>query len=491
MIDYGMLDMLESPDVETRKRGIKALAKTRDRDALVYLADVYRNDSDDAVREMARKAGIYIKKNAPPALESEPEPAHTDLYDGETYEPEPAEDRLYEDDVATDYGDEPVDDMPTALQMNVSNAARSNAKSMRDQALDFSTRGNDARAAELLEKAFRTDPQLMQDSYTRSIAASVTGMPQDEAIKHLGPSSEELRRQQRGPAVSASRNPVQAVMIAGVIVSAVVALFGYLFFPWVDIGSVPVPQEDGTTATINEGLSLVREAGPFISGGDPSIEAALDALDELNFSPNGWNTTLYANGFQNILEYFGFVNFILAVFEEFSSDLGIDSGELRSEIDNVLDEFSDEISISPEPLDYSLLLVPVTLVLAALMGGLLFARISLSRWAVCIVFGLLGVLPLIYFYLSGLDGLIDRTVTLTEELALMEGGADAIGDLAGGVGGADDAEDLAASIDFQTLLDNLTTDELIGAGFWITLAGMLGVLLLPFIALLTIPEAED
>jgi len=218
MIDYGMLDMLESPDVETRKRGIKALAKTRDRDALVYLADVYRNDSDDAVREMARKAGIYIKKNAPPALESEPEPAHTDLYDGETYEPEPAEDRLYEDDVATDYGDEPVDDMPTALQMNVSNAARSNAKSMRDQALDFSTRGNDARAAELLEKAFRTDPQLMQDSYTRSIAASVTGMPQDEAIKHLGPSSEELRQQQRGPAVSASR-PARALAAATSTVS--------------------------------------------------------------------------------------------------------------------------------------------------------------------------------------------------------------------------------------------------------------------------------
>ena len=474
MIDYGMLDMLESPDVETRKRGIKALAKTRDRDALVYLADVYHNDSDEAVREMARKAGIYIKKNAPPELE-----------------PEPAEDRLYEDDVATAYDDEPADDTPMPSRMNVSNAARSKAKSMRDQALDFSTRGNDAKAAELLEKAFRTDPQLMQDSYTRSIAASVTGMPQDEAIKHLGPSIEELRKQQRGPAVSAARNPVQAVMIGGVILSAVIAMFGYLFFPWVDIGSVPVPQENGTTATINEGLSLVREAGPFISGGDPSVEAALDALDELNFSPNGWNTTLYANGFQNVLEYFGFVDFILAVLEEFSSDLDTSSSEMRSVFNSTLDEFSDEISISPEPLDYSLLLVPVTVVLAVLMGALLFGRISLSRWAVCIVIGLLGVLPLIYFYLSGLDGLIDRTVTLTQELALLAGGTDAIGDLAGDVGGADTAEDLAASVDFQTLLGNLTTDELIGTGFWITLAGMLGVLLLPFIALLTIPETED
>ena len=59
-----LIRQLNSPDPKRRIKAIKALAKTGDRAALGPLLKVYKSDSDAKVRELALKAGRYIKKHA-------------------------------------------------------------------------------------------------------------------------------------------------------------------------------------------------------------------------------------------------------------------------------------------------------------------------------------------------------------------------------------------------------------------------------------------
>ena len=65
MIDDQLIDMLISDNVAERKQAVKKLAQSKNREALPYLADVFQNDEDAEVRELARKGGIYIKRNVP------------------------------------------------------------------------------------------------------------------------------------------------------------------------------------------------------------------------------------------------------------------------------------------------------------------------------------------------------------------------------------------------------------------------------------------
>ena len=71
MIDNRIVKLLDNPDPEQRKRAVKALAQTKNPDALKYLSTVIRTDSDREVTLLARKAEAYIKKFAPVEEEEE------------------------------------------------------------------------------------------------------------------------------------------------------------------------------------------------------------------------------------------------------------------------------------------------------------------------------------------------------------------------------------------------------------------------------------
>lgn len=52
---------LKSRDPEERKKGVIALGRTKDREAMRYLATIYKDDPDILVQDLALQAGKYIK----------------------------------------------------------------------------------------------------------------------------------------------------------------------------------------------------------------------------------------------------------------------------------------------------------------------------------------------------------------------------------------------------------------------------------------------
>lgn len=56
--------LLNSPDAADRKEAIRRLAQSLDPSALPYLSAVYRTDPDEEIRQLALKAGRYIKQNS-------------------------------------------------------------------------------------------------------------------------------------------------------------------------------------------------------------------------------------------------------------------------------------------------------------------------------------------------------------------------------------------------------------------------------------------
>jgi hypothetical protein len=59
-----ILQLLNSPKTDDRKEAIRRLAKLGDVSALTYLSAIYRTDPDEEIRQLALKAGRYIKQNS-------------------------------------------------------------------------------------------------------------------------------------------------------------------------------------------------------------------------------------------------------------------------------------------------------------------------------------------------------------------------------------------------------------------------------------------
>src|SRR5258707_11294646 len=71
------LEQLASPDVSERRQAIIAFGKPADPRALAPLANIYKNDPDPSLRELALKAGRYLKgltASVPSASAPEPAP---------------------------------------------------------------------------------------------------------------------------------------------------------------------------------------------------------------------------------------------------------------------------------------------------------------------------------------------------------------------------------------------------------------------------------
>jgi hypothetical protein len=145
MIDQ-LLHQLQSPDANTRRKAIMALANTKDTAALVPLAHIYRNDPLPELRDLALKAGRYIREHAGTA----PGAAGT------------AADK------------ERITDRDIDL-----------AKGYLDAAVSFHTQGDRARAIENLGKALSLNPPLIKQTFVANLTLSLTGRSVDEAAAIL------------------------------------------------------------------------------------------------------------------------------------------------------------------------------------------------------------------------------------------------------------------------------------------------------------------
>ena len=180
-MDRETIKALKSADVNTRKDAIKSLAKSLNPEAFPLLADVYRNDPDEDVRELARKAGVYIKKNATQTImDVEPE----------------------------------VDNTPLPSEIKVSATAAERAKTYLSQAFDMEVRGDLALGIKLLQKALKADPRLVHDITARTLASSLTGLPEDEALRQLTQGDASAGRRSGG-GISLGQIKIMLMMLAG------------------------------------------------------------------------------------------------------------------------------------------------------------------------------------------------------------------------------------------------------------------------------------
>ncbi|HEX2619013.1 MAG TPA: HEAT repeat domain-containing protein, partial [Phototrophicaceae bacterium] len=190
MLDMNLVKQLNDSDAEKRKQAVTALAKTKDRQALNYLAAVYQNDRDPQVRELARKAGLFITK-------------HTGGSGGSAKSKPIISD--YDDDQEEDTGDtgrstyyEENETDPFPVSMSISALDEERAAGLVKQALDIHMRGDNDRALKYLQDALKKNPNLARDSYTIGLAATISGMDGDKAIRMIMSEQQEKEKRKRG-----------------------------------------------------------------------------------------------------------------------------------------------------------------------------------------------------------------------------------------------------------------------------------------------------
>jgi hypothetical protein len=158
MIDQQIINMLDDPNPQVREKAVKQLAKTQSQEAVQYLAVVYKTDDDPDVRELARKAGLYIKKKAT-----------EDKWTGGEADPD-----SYDD------SDQGVPD-----EVNVSPRAVEASIGQMESAMNLHVAGDDVKAAQFVEKAFIGNPNLKNDSYYLGMASTILGIRGEEVADFL------------------------------------------------------------------------------------------------------------------------------------------------------------------------------------------------------------------------------------------------------------------------------------------------------------------
>jgi hypothetical protein len=124
-------------------------------------------------------------------------------------------------------------------------------------------------------------------------------------------------------------------------------------------------------------------------------------------------------------------------------------------------------------------LIPVAALVALAMTLILMLRVTVAKWVVIVVFGVIGMAAIVYFYAAGLDNIVDGTGEIVQSLFTSALG---LSDLGAGTGNLDS---------FSAALNTIDSTELLGIGFWISAAGMLALMLLPLVAMVFMPGKPE
>lgn len=212
------LAQLNDPDPAQRRAAIIALGKAKDPAAMPYLARVFREDAVPELRDLARKAGQYIRQQGgtdgssatAPAKASPPirpaigslsstgnersssirriaEGAGTAAAAG-AYAA--GNDSAYEDDDDDGEGadGEAADEYKGPIRGRKYTVSADKVKSghtFTQAALDMQLRGENDKAMKNLATALSLNPNLVNDQYFMNIAASLTGLEGDGAVRMI------------------------------------------------------------------------------------------------------------------------------------------------------------------------------------------------------------------------------------------------------------------------------------------------------------------
>lgn len=202
MIDPKILKMLDSSNVSDRKQAVKELARSRSREALKYLAALHKTESDPEVRDLALKAGRYIKQQ----LEAEA-PVFSSYGS--------------DDDEEDEYGyDDDEDAAPPAApaDVHVSDRDRERSMTLVEQALELSMRDEQEKAIKSLRQAFKLNPLLPNDSYAMGIITEVVALPKSEAVRYLTGDAKEEKRKERSKRGGDDEEVTWGVVIVDILI---------------------------------------------------------------------------------------------------------------------------------------------------------------------------------------------------------------------------------------------------------------------------------
>ena len=179
------LKQLKDRDADKRLSAIKALARAKERDALVQLARMAGDDKDASVRDMARKAGSYILKETG-GMESGTV-ASTEEQNFNA--PPPRQ----------------VDKKGKLLRLNIDDADEKAARALLDDALSYHTNGQTAKTMRSLAKALVLNPNLRGDSYFTSLAEEATGISGEAAVQMLYDDNKRENANQKSQKMKSSK----------------------------------------------------------------------------------------------------------------------------------------------------------------------------------------------------------------------------------------------------------------------------------------------
>lgn len=203
--------MLRSNDPAQRRQAITLLGRNGDPDALPYLAEIYRNDPLPDLRDLAYKAGQQIRRASAPASASASAPisqsppsgnSPVSLITGSNAGGQERRRLRSLADASAGSSAEaaislgamalPADDEAAPRRIpvrgrtyNVPREEKERARAALDAALSLNMRGDNAKALKQLVQALSLDPNLINDGFFNSLAATVTGLEGDGAVQMI------------------------------------------------------------------------------------------------------------------------------------------------------------------------------------------------------------------------------------------------------------------------------------------------------------------
>lgn len=200
-----LIASLKSSDSQRRRAAIIALGKSKNSAALKPLGEVYKNDPDPELRQLALEAGKYIRQHASQPPSSPPSSPSGSMSPFISPPPRPAsqpppfitEDEpptvSFGSDASLGLGYEIVESQTPNprfgstinLEGEVSERDVARARTYLDRAMSLHMSKNPGKAMEALIKAIGLNPALKRDAVAQGLAAALTHQPPETAFEFL------------------------------------------------------------------------------------------------------------------------------------------------------------------------------------------------------------------------------------------------------------------------------------------------------------------
>lgn len=201
-----LIELLESRNPDDRKRAIAGIAKSGDGRGLRYLAAVHKNDPEPALRELAVKAGRYLKKEIETAKW---------VGTGSESVAAAAEQERKKKGVPISPEDE------------------KQAKEWVEASMTYYTKENIPLAEDYLRRAFQLNPNLQYDQYAMGLGQGVFGLTGDDLLTELHrkdiPPANKRKRKAKAGVDEVSTDTVLIDLALYWVVQGAVMFIGFLF----------------------------------------------------------------------------------------------------------------------------------------------------------------------------------------------------------------------------------------------------------------------